>query len=80
LGNLAATDRLLLQMPNHSFTLDLVVICKELTVVQQCQQILSEWLGELGLELKPEKTRLVHTLEEYGGEKPRFNFLGFSIR
>ena len=59
---------------------DLVVICEELTVVQQCQQILSEWLSELGLELKPEKTRLVHTLEEHGGEKPGFNFLGFSIR
>ncbi|MEG4501947.1 reverse transcriptase domain-containing protein [Microcoleus sp. F10-C6] len=59
---------------------DLVVICEELAVVQQCQQILSEWLSELGLELKPEKTRLVHTLEEHGGEKPGFNFLGFSIR
>jgi RNA-directed DNA polymerase len=59
---------------------DLVVICEELTVVQQCQQILSEWLSELGLELKPEKTRLVHTLEEHGGEKPGLNFLGFSLR
>lgn len=59
---------------------DLVVICEELAVVQRCQQILSEWLRELGLELKPEKTRLVHTLKEHGGEKPGFNFLGFSLR
>ena len=59
---------------------DLVLICEELTVVQQCQQIISEWIRELGLELKPEKTRLVHTLEEYDEEKPGFNFLGFSIR
>ncbi len=58
---------------------DLVVICEELTVVQQCQQILSEWIGDLGLELKPEKTRLVHTLEEHNGENPGFNFLGFTI-
>jgi len=28
LGNLAATDRLLLQMPNHSFTLDMIYILK----------------------------------------------------
>jgi RNA-directed DNA polymerase len=59
---------------------DLVLICEELTVVQQCQQIISEWIGELGLELKPEKTQLVHTLEEYEGKKPGFNFLGFTIR
>ncbi len=59
---------------------DLVLICEELTVVQQCQQIISEWIRELGLELKPEKTRLVHTLEEYDEQKPGFNFLGFSIR
>lgn len=59
---------------------DLVLICEELTVVQQCQQIISEWIGELGLELKPEKTRLVHTLNEHEDEKPGFNFLGFNIR
>ena len=59
---------------------DLVLICEELTVVQQGQQLISEWIREIGLELKPEKTRLVHTLEEYDGEKPGFNFLGFLIR
>lgn len=59
---------------------DLVLLCEELTVVQKCQQIISEWLSELGLELKPEKTRIVHTLEEYNGTKPGFNFLGFFIR
>lgn len=34
----------------------------------------------MGLELKPSKTRLTHTLEGYGEEKPGFNFLSFSIR
>ena len=34
----------------------------------------------MGLELKPEKTKLTHTLNGYGSEKPGFNFLGFNIR
>ena len=42
--------------------------------------IISEWLKDMGLELKPAKTRLTHTLEGYGLEKPGFDFLGFHIR
>jgi RNA-directed DNA polymerase len=34
----------------------------------------------MGLELKPSKTRITHTLNETGNEKPGFNFLGFNIR
>lgn len=34
----------------------------------------------MGLELKPAKTRLTHTLNECGEEKPGFDFLGFNIR
>lgn len=34
----------------------------------------------MGLEIKPSKTRLVHTLKEFEEEKPGFNFLGFNIR
>ncbi|MHC5763825.1 group II intron maturase-specific domain-containing protein, partial [Nostoc sp.] len=34
----------------------------------------------MGLELKPSKTRLTHTLNKYGSEEPGFNFLGFNIR
>jgi len=43
---------------------DFVIIHEELAVVQQCQQIITEWLLHLGLELKPSKTRLTHTLTE----------------
>jgi RNA-directed DNA polymerase len=42
-------------------------------------QITAEWLRDMGLELKPEKTRLSHTLIEEGG-KVGFDFLGFTIR
>lgn len=34
----------------------------------------------MGLELKPSKTRLTHTLNMYGEEKPGFNFLGYTVR
>lgn len=59
---------------------DLVIICDELSVVENCQKLIEEWLHEIGLELKPEKTRLVHSLVEYKDNKPGFDFLGFSIR
>lgn len=59
---------------------DFVILHKDLTVVQRCQQIIAEWLKDMGLELKPSKTRLTHTLHECAEEKPGFNFLGFNIK
>jgi RNA-directed DNA polymerase len=59
---------------------DFVILHKDITVVQRCKEIISEWLVDMGLELKPSKTRLTHTLNEYESEKPGFNFLGFNIR
>ena len=44
------------------------------------REIISEWLKDMGLELKPAKTRLTHTLNEYELEKPGFNFLGFNVK
>ncbi len=59
---------------------DFVILHKDLAVVQRCQQIAIEFLGGMGLELKPSKTRMAHTLIEYEGEQPGFDFLGFTIR
>ncbi|WP_333065121.1 group II intron reverse transcriptase/maturase [Microcoleus sp. Pol7_B1] len=59
---------------------DFVILHQDITVVQRCKEIISEWLKSMGLELKPSKTRLAHTLEEYEGNTPGFNFLGFNIR
>jgi RNA-directed DNA polymerase len=59
---------------------DFVILHEDLTVVQRCQIIISEWLKDMGLELKPSKTRLTHTLNKYENEKPGFNFLGFNVR
>jgi Group II intron, maturase-specific domain/HNH endonuclease len=57
-----------------------VILHEDLTVVQRCKEIISEWLKDMGLELKPSKTRLTHTLRKHVKEQPGFNFLGFSIR
>jgi len=82
LGNPQITDRLSLSLPNHSFTLDLVILCEEKAVVQSCREIISNWLFGIGLELKPEKTRLTHTLNPELSEEgcAGFDFLGHHIR
>ncbi len=59
---------------------DFVILHKDITVVQRCREIISEWLNGMGLELKPSKTRFAHTLEQYEQEKPGFEFLGFKIQ
>ncbi len=60
------------------FADDFVILHEDLEVVQQCQIIISEWLKEVGLELKPSKTRISHTIEYEGSTG--FNFLGHTIR
>ena len=59
---------------------DFIILHQNLNVVLNCQQIIGKWLSEYGLELSQEKTRIVHTLNEYENQKPGFNFLGFNIR
>ncbi|MFB8787338.1 MAG: group II intron reverse transcriptase/maturase [Potamolinea sp.] len=59
---------------------DFVILHEDLTVVQRCKEVISEWLKGMGLELKPSKTRLAHTLNRYEGQDVGFNFLGFNIR
>ena len=61
---------------------DFVVLHKNKAVVQGCREIISEWLVGIGLELKPEKTRLAHTLHSKESEdgKAGFDFLGHHIQ
>ena len=59
---------------------DFVIFHENLEMLTQCQQIICEWLAQFDLELKPSKTRIVHTLNEMDGNKPGFDFLGFNIR
>lgn len=58
---------------------DLVALHPELEVVEAIKDTIGRWLSDVGLELKPSKTTITHTLEEHQG-KTGFNFLGFHIR
>ncbi len=59
---------------------DFVIFHENLDCLKQCQNIISEWLTQYDLQLKPSKTKIVHTLEELEGNKPGFDFLGFNVR
>ncbi|NMG60913.1 group II intron reverse transcriptase/maturase, partial [Geitlerinema sp. P-1104] len=59
---------------------DFVVLANKPEVVLEAKRLIEEWLKPVGLELKPEKTRLCNTLTEWNGEEPGFDFLGFKIR
>lgn len=61
---------------------DFVVLHEDKAVVQRCREIISDWLAGIGLELKPEKTRLTHTLHPELSEDgfAGFDFLGHHIR
>jgi RNA-directed DNA polymerase len=58
---------------------DLVVIHEDRAVIEKCQHSITEQLAKKGLELKPSKTRITHTLNSEAGEAG-FDFLGFTIR
>src|SRR2546428_6513239 len=47
--------------------------------VKKAQTVLETWLTDIGLELKPSKTKITHTLREYQGTRG-FDFLGWTIR
>jgi len=58
---------------------DLVIICEDLETLLKAKERADEWLAEVGLRLKPSKSRVTHTLEEYEGNVG-FDFLGFQVR
>lgn len=58
---------------------DFVILHKDIKRIHECKSFIENWLKDLGLELKPNKTRISHTLHEYEGNVG-FDFLGFNIR
>ena len=58
---------------------DFVIIHPDLEVIKEAKEIAERWLKDMGLELKPSKTRITHTLDKYQGSTG-FDFLGFNIR
>ncbi|MEG4167500.1 MULTISPECIES: group II intron reverse transcriptase/maturase [unclassified Microcoleus] len=59
---------------------DFVILHKDYEVLMRCKQAAENFLRDIGLELRPEKTRIAHSLENMGEEKPGFKFLGFNVR
>lgn len=58
---------------------DFVVFHRDPGVIEQSQRFIMGWLQHMGLELKPSKTRITHTLQA-GEQEAGFDFLGFNIR
>ena len=58
---------------------DFVILHRDLEALKQAQQIAADWLKGMGLEMKPSKTRVTHTLEAIDGNVG-FDFLGFHFR
>jgi RNA-directed DNA polymerase len=56
-----------------------VALHADLEVITKTQQLISNWLQDMGLELKPSKTRITHTLHPHEGNLG-FDFLGFHGR
>lgn len=59
---------------------DFVVLHESKEIILKAKEFISDWLRKVGLALKPEKTRLGHTLYKTENVEPGFNFLGFNIR
>jgi RNA-directed DNA polymerase len=58
---------------------DFVILHPSLEAIHKATEIAQKWLSQIGLELKPSKTQITHTLHECEGKKG-FDFLGFNIR
>jgi len=59
---------------------DFVVLHPNQAVIDTAKSVVEAWLADMGLTLKPSKTRIVHTLDPLGSEAPGFAFLGFTVR
>src|SRR6266576_5892527 len=57
----------------------LVVLHDNEEIVFKAKILTERWLKTIGLELKPSKTRISHTLKSLN-ERPGFDFLGFTVR
>ena len=56
-----------------------MILHEELATIERAQQVAAAWLRGIGLELKPSKTRITHTLVPHGGNLG-FDFLGCRVR
>jgi len=58
---------------------DFVVLHATLEGVEKAKRVVETWLQDIGLELKPSKTKITHTCTPYQGNVG-FDFLGWNVR
>jgi RNA-directed DNA polymerase len=58
---------------------DFVVLHEDEAAIERARDIAAAWLRQIGLELKPSKTRIAHTFREHDGTVG-FDFLGFHVQ
>jgi len=58
---------------------DFVILCDDLDTLLEARSRAEEWLAQMGLRLKAEKTHITHTLNKCEGYVG-FDFLGFHIQ
>jgi RNA-directed DNA polymerase len=58
---------------------DFVILHEDVAIIERARQVAAAWLQGMGLELKPSKTRITHTLAAHEG-RVGFDFLGFTVR
>jgi len=61
------------------FADDVVILHHDPDQLHQIKELAETWLGQIGLQLNPNKTHIAHTLNEDEGQAG-FDFLGFNIR
>ncbi|MEM6753816.1 MAG: group II intron reverse transcriptase/maturase [Cyanobacteria bacterium P01_C01_bin.38] len=59
---------------------DFLIFHENIDILNKCIETITQWLDDIGLELKPSKTRITHTLNHFKKEKPGFDFLGFQVK
>jgi RNA-directed DNA polymerase len=58
---------------------DFVIFHEKEHGILKAKRVVEEWVKQVGLELKPSKTRFSHTLRPYEGNVG-FDFLGYTVR
>lgn len=78
-GRAEAMSKIMTSISIIRYADDFVVLHKDREIVKKAKAFIEGWLKNIGLELKPSKTRIGHTLEKVDG-KAGFDFLGFGVR
>jgi len=59
---------------------DFLIMHRDLNELLRIKSLAEKWLNQMGLELSPTQTKIVHTFFSLNGQEPGFDFLGFSFR